>query len=542
LQATLVDITERKRNERYLAVESTTAQALASSVSEGEAISRTLQSICETLDWVYGAFWEVDAPANVLGWRFAWHSPAIDISHFEGLSRERPVPCGVGLPGRVWEQGKPAWIPDVLRDENFPRARFAAYDGLHAAFAFPILAGRQVLGVMEFFSREIRQPDELLLSMLVTVGSQVGLFIERKRAEEEVRESEARKRAVLEGSLDAIISVDREGRIVEWNPSAEKLFRYSQAEALGRLVTDLITPSRLRAAHNGILASFLSTSKMPVFGKRVEMPGLRADGTEFCMEMAIIRMPVGGSRIFTAFIRDITDLKETQQALLQSARLAAIGETVSVLAHESRNALQRIQAGLELLAPEVEDLPRARRVKVFIEEAQTDLSRLFEELQTFAAPVLLERPLCDVGEIMHSTWQQLIGRRAGRQVRFDEKSDGLDLWAEVDPFRLGQVFRNILENALDACADPVEIRARWSEARIDGRPALRIVIRDNGPGLGPEQAARIFKPFYTTKVKGTGLGLAIAQRIVEAHGGCIEVGRGGGIGAEFVLLLPRRLS
>ena len=112
----------------------------------------------------------------------------------------------------------------------------------------------------------------------------------------------------------------------------------------------------------------------------------------------------------------------------------------------------------------------------------------------------------------------------------------------VDPFRLEQVFRNILENALAACPSPVAVVVRCAETALDGRPALCVAVRDNGPGMTAEQRRRIFEPFFTTKTKGTGLGMAIAKRIIEAHGGQIAVGTGPAPGAEIVLTLPRVLS
>ena len=115
-----------------------------------------------------------------------------------------------------------------------------------------------------------------------------------------------------------------------------------------------------------------------------------------------------------------------------------------------------------------------------------------------------------------------------------EESRGLDLHGAVDPSRLEQVFRNVLENSLAACRDPVEITIGCAPAEIDGHPALRVAVRDDGP----EQRQRLFEPFFTTKTKGTGLGLSIAKRIVEAHGGRIAVGEGGGPGTEILLTLP----
>src|SRR5207244_10705480 len=115
-----------------------------------------------------------------------WHSSSLPFGEFVAASQSVAFERGIGLPGRVWASLKPAWIPDVVRDTNFPRASFADHVGLHAACGFPALGRAEVVGVMEFFSREIREPDEDLLAMLTTVSSQIGLFVERKRAEEEL--------------------------------------------------------------------------------------------------------------------------------------------------------------------------------------------------------------------------------------------------------------------------------------------------------------------------------------------------------------------
>ena len=129
--------------------------------------------------------------------------------------------------------------------------------------------------------------------------------------------------------------------------------------------------------------------------------------------------------------------------------------------------------------------------------------------------------------------------RQGRAATLWEEGDRPDPRCAVDPFRLEQVFRNILENSLAACRDPVKIEIQCTAAEIDGHPALRVAVRDRGPGLDGEQKRRLFEPFFTTKTKGTGLGLAIAKRIVEAHGGWIAVGEASGPGTEIILTLPR---
>jgi len=236
---------------------------------------------------------------------------------------------------------------------------------------------------------------------------------------------------------------------------------------------------------------------------------------------------------------DVTDLKEAQRKLMQAERLAAMGEAMAGLAHESRNALQRSQVCLEMLADRVEHQPEALELIQSIQRAQDDLHRLYEEVREFAAPIHLHTQSTDVGEVVGNAWGQLASLYRDREVRFQEHATCDALRCEVDPFALGRVFRNILENSLAACQDPVVIRVTYSESDIDDKPALVVTLRDNGPGLSVEQQARTFESFYTTKTKGTGLGMAIAQRVVEAHQGRISASPNRDHGAEFVLTLPR---
>jgi PAS domain S-box-containing protein len=188
---TFSDISARKQMEARVAAQHAVTRVLAEATSLPEATRKILQAVCECLDWDVGAIWRVDAPANLLRCVEVWHRPATQVPHFEAITRERTFPPGVGLPGRVWSAGQPVWIRDVVRDTNFPRAPFAAQDGLHGAFGFPIRLGEEVLGVMEFFSHEIRQPDDDLLRMFGAIGSQIGQFLERQRAEEQLRQTSA---------------------------------------------------------------------------------------------------------------------------------------------------------------------------------------------------------------------------------------------------------------------------------------------------------------------------------------------------------------
>jgi len=231
-------------------------------------------------------------------------------------------------------------------------------------------------------------------------------------------------------------------------------------------------------------------------------------------------------------------LEEAQKKALQKERLAAIGQLMAGLAHESRNALQRSQACVEMLQLRIQDMPDALELVARLQAAQDDLYQLYEEVQSYAAPLRLELRVCNVAEIWRQAWANLDHVRKDKQAELREDTSNVNLWCEVSPFHLRQVFHNLLHNALTVASDPIRIMIRCTAAQIDGRAALRISVHDNGPGFTAEQRQKAFDPFFTTKVRGTGLGLPICKRIIEAHGGHIEVAADDGAGAEIAITFP----
>ena len=173
-----------------------------------------------------------------------------------------------------------------------------------------------------------------------------------------------------------------------------------------------------------------------------------------------------------------------------------------------------------------------------VQKAQKKLHELFEEVRNYAAPIKLQRADHDLREVLEVTWESLVWTRQGRTVSVNLPKSGSPPRCSVDASRLEQVFRNIFENSLAACADPVRIDIVWKLTTLGSRPAWQLSIADNGPGLSPEQRQKIFEPFFTTKPTGTGLGMAISKRIIDEHDGQIVVSDTRPEGTEIVITLP----
>lgn len=362
---------------------------------------------------------------------------------------------------------------------------------------------------------------------------------ERKQAQEAHRESEERLRAIVNTASDAIVTIDERGIIDSFNQGAEQMFGYTADEVIGHNVC-MLMPSPYREAHDDYIGRYLKTGKANVIGIGREVLGRRKDGSTFPGDLSVSEIHDAPVRRFTGIIRDVTERKRAEERLLQSERLAAIGETAAGLAHESRNALQRSQTAIERLERRLRDNQEVLAILGDLQRAQDDLHRHYEDVREFAAPLQLKKESCDLKELVEQVWEELGPMRKGNNVRIHHESAGLDLRCTADRSKLGQAIRNILENSLAARTESVEIRVRYSEEQIEGEPAIRMAIRDNGPGLTREERERIFEAFYTTKTHGTGLGMAIAKRIVEAHGGDSAVGRADVGGTEIVVTLPLR--
>jgi PAS domain S-box-containing protein len=345
-------------------------------------------------------------------------------------------------------------------------------------------------------------------------------------------------RAFSTGLLDAaqaiVLVLDRSGCITQANDYLGTVTGYLPSEVRAQDWCEVLIAEPERPEARRILGAAAASGTSRSGALRVRT---RTQAERMVVWSARLLTKVSRSESYLLVGHDVTDLVHAQQMALQAERLATIGRTIAGLAHEGRNALQRMQATLSMLTSRVEYDRRALELIERMQRAQDDLHRLFEDVRNYAGPIQLAPEFIDVGAAVSDAWGEL-------------KSEGIELVAEVvervpdcvaDPYRMRQVFRNLLENAVAVTRPPAPVVFRCRTAEIEGAPAVCVTIRDHGPGFGPEQFEKAFEPFYTTKTRGTGLGLSICRRIVEAHGGRIALANAPGGGAEVSVYLPLRL-
>ena len=361
---------------------------------------------------------------------------------------------------------------------------------------------------------------------------------ERHRLEAVLHQERELSEGLLENARVIILVLDTKGRIIRFNRFTEELTGHRLRDMQGRCWFECFLPSEGHKAAREELDRLFRCEETS--GGVQTIVTAEGQAREISWANKVLRDPQGAPIGLLAVGQDITELQESQQRALQAERLAAIGRTSTGLAHESRNALQRIQASSEVLELEVEGNERALQYVRHIQKAGGHLSRLLEELRGYAAQIKLDLAESSLKSAWREAWRLLESQWIDRDVELVENGTEIDLCLSIDHFRVVQVFRNIMENSLAACSDPLRIDIEWCEVEQEGDAVVEVRVRDNGPGMTVEQSRRIFEPFYTTKSKGTGLGMALAQRFIEAHGGTIGVGQCEE-GAELVLCFPRRV-
>jgi PAS domain S-box-containing protein len=392
---------------------------------------------------------------------------------------------------------------------------------------------------------------------LIGASSIVRDITERKRIQEAIQENEERLSTIINSSLDAMVGINEEGVITFWNPQAEKIFGWTYDEVVNvRKMVDSIIPLQFRAAYEKGLMGENS-----LLNQRVELFGLHRNGREFPLEITVCASRWKGKKLFTAFLRDITDRKlvedilkrdkvaleklveerskalvQTQQELKQASRLADIGTLAAIIAHELRTPLGVIQMAVHNLKNKNKELVQNNHVSN-IEKKVWEGNRIIDNLLTYSRikpPAFESFPVLNlIDECVTNISQQF--KEASVTVHKNYKV-APDFVIDIDPNQMREVFINVLNNSYQALhnkSGEIEI----SVEKKDEENA-QITIRDTGSGIDPENLDKIFRPFFTTKAKGTGLGLAICNEVVNMHHGHLDLDSTLGQGTSIYIILP----
>jgi PAS domain S-box-containing protein len=362
-------------------------------------------------------------------------------------------------------------------------------------------------------------------------------------------ESEARQGAILEAAHDAIITMDAQLNIREFNPAAEQMFGHARLDMLGRNVERLL-PAAGRAQHLSALNEYVERGAGPLAGGQLEMTVLKADGTEFPVELSVARIGAENRALLTGFIRDVTERQALEEQLRQSQKLEAIGRLAGGVAHDFNNILMSIMGGADLLLMQLDHDDPARYEVTEIKQSVDRGAGLTRQLLAFSRRQAKSARLFALGDVVRGM-DTMLRRLMGPEIEFEVVTPAAPLNVVADSGQVEQVVLNLVVNARDAMPEGGRITVKVEEVHVDEAAAValtegnagsyvRLSVADTGTGIDEQTRAKLFEPFFTTKEqgKGTGLGLSIVYGIVKQSGGYIAVASEPGRGATFLIYLP----
>ncbi len=540
------DITEQKHTEAVLHQETDLMrliQQVAIAANEAqtaeEAFQVSIDHICRFTKWpVAHVYFRDDEQTSILTPSQLWHLENLnEFDTFRTLTEQTTFSAGVGLPGRVLAQGRAAWIPDITQDQNFPRARMAGELGIRGGFAFPVMVGKSLMGILEFFSRSVEAPNPRLLEVMEIIGTQLGRVLERKRSELAREESDARIRGIVETAADAIITINERGMIQSYNSAAEHVFGYASQEAINQNVS-LLMPSPYKEEHDGYLQRYLDGHSSTILGISRELVGKRKDGTTFPMELAVSETQAGTRPTFTGIVRDISARKRQEQELREAkehAEAAAIAKSqfLATMSHEIRTPMNGV-IGMTGLLLETTLSPQQQQFADTVRSSGETLLKIINDILDFskieAGKLEFEMIPFDLRTTLEESLE-LLAEAAGKKSLelVGLVNANVHTALQGDPGRLRQIFMNLTGNAIKFTTQGEIIVKVSSVEDTSEQVTLRVDIHDTGEGIPTDILPKLFRPFSqadsstTRRHGGTGLGLAICKQLVHQMNGEIGV-------------------
>lgn len=539
------DITERIRMDQRQSVQYEIARLLAGSDGLNTVLSQALRAIARGLGWKYAGLWRWDEGSQRLRCEQSWFDSTLELEPFVEASRACAFEPGEALIGRVWSSGLPEWIPDASHSDIFKRMEIAATSGLKCAMAFPCRADELTLAVMDFMRDEVEEPDEDLMRLAIALGNQIGQFIIRKQAEQEIEEQRDFAVQVMNLMGQGLTITDRTGNVVFSNAALGRMVGITGSVLTGHSLTEFAVAEDLPTL-NAIRDRNLA-------GESTSIPLrlLRSDGS--VATALVTGVPRWQDNVISGVIETITDLTEQRrhELALQQAREAAESanraksEFLAMMSHEIRTPMNGI-IGMSSLLLSSNLPPQQLEMIEAIRSSGEALMAIIEDILDFSKiearkmELLIEEFFLDT---ILDNIIDLLGHKAQQK--------GLNLVVIVAPeiplrfaadsSRIRQILLNLIGNAIKFTAHgEVVLEIKRDEASV----GIEFSVRDTGIGIRPDQLHRLFRPFSqadastTRRYGGSGLGLVICQRLLELMGSTLVVSTAPGQGSTFSFILP----
>jgi signal transduction histidine kinase len=552
-------------------------QVLVNANAIDEVAVTLLEILCRNLSWTCAQLWRVDRQAGVVRRSAGWHNHTMPQIDFDALAKFEVMERGVGLPGRIWQSRQPAWIPEIEIDRNFPRAPLMRSLGLRSAFGFPLIVSGEVSAIIELLSAEHRPVDEPTLKMATTLGSHIGLFIERGAAEAEQRKALKQLQRLQDVTETALANLPLKrlfenllSKICEAVGSDvavallldEKANELRVGAAFGPN-TDSLSRLRLRVGES-LAGRVAAERRLIMVRDAAKDPSIRPDlgalglvavlGIPLLVRNDLIGVLVVGSFSDREFTNEETDFVQVvgrqvaiaieNSSLYEEAREAnrIKDRFLSIASHELRTPLTAILGWTELLKKSDGDDLRAEAMRAIENSARTQ-AELIEDLLDASrireGKLVLRREPIDLPSVVATAMKTVVPSAEKRGVKLEADIPSNTPSIQGDAKRIRQVIWNLLTNAIKFTPPGKTVRTR---VQVDDTAAT-ITVEDQGDGISPEFLPHIFDELRQEekgiRAGGLGLGLHIVKTIVNLHGGTVEAQSAGeGRGATFIVQLP----
>lgn len=548
-----VEIAGHKRSKQEADLLQTITMAISEAENLHAALSIVLRKVCETTGWVLGEAWLLCSDCKYLECAVSWYEPSVKLEEFAKKSKEFKFPPGIGLPGSVWSLKKPEWRREVITDGNFCRTALAGEFNLKSAMGIPVIANDEVVAVLGFFVRELRDEDDNLLKLLFSIAMQLGTVIQHKQAEDALRESEERLRSILDNTTALVYMKDTQGRYTFVNRHVEKLFHRKRDEIKGKTSYDFF-PEGIANAHQENDRKVIE-SKTPM--EFEEMAALE-DGLHTYISVKFPLFDTTGTIYAVCGIStDITERKRMEEEkkklreqLYHTQKIESIGTLTGGIAHDFNNILTAIVGYGNLLRGELKEDDPLRDFAQRILKSAEKAAILIRGLLAFSRKQPSNPLPVNLNELVKEAEGFLV-RVIREDIKLRTVLTNKKCIVMADNNQIEQVLTNFTTNARDAMpnggsltisTDIMEIDDAFIKAHgygVKGTYAL-MSVSDTGAGMDEITKQKIFEPFFTTKEvgKGTGLGLAIVYGIVKQHNGYVNVYSEPGKGTTFRMYLP----